>query len=90
MRRPVACVRRGRAVAALTLGLYARKRLAGRMERNSAFDHAGNVAIALAAGAVGYVFSQRAVSPSGGAISHITRLEAERLRSVSVSRNSAS
>jgi Na+/melibiose symporter-like transporter len=31
------------------------------MGRNSAFDHAGNVAIALAAGAVGYVFSQRAV-----------------------------
>jgi MFS family permease len=31
------------------------------MGRNSAFDHAGNVAIALVAGAVGYVFSQRAV-----------------------------
>jgi len=31
------------------------------MGRNSAFDHAGNVAIALAAAAVGYVFSQRAV-----------------------------
>src|ERR1039457_7344771 len=29
--------------------------------RNSAFDHAGNVAIALVAGAVGYAFSQRAV-----------------------------
>jgi hypothetical protein len=51
----------GPAVAALTLGLYARKQLAGRMGRNSAFDHAGNVAIAVAAGAVGYVFSQRAV-----------------------------
>src|SRR6267378_596203 len=51
----------GPAVAALTLGLYARKRLARRMGRNSAFDHAGNVAIALAAGAVGYLFSQRAV-----------------------------
>jgi MFS family permease len=31
------------------------------MGRNSAFDHAGNVAIAMAAGAVGYAFSQRAV-----------------------------
>ena len=31
------------------------------MGRNSAFDHAGNVAIALLAGAVGYAFSQRAV-----------------------------
>ena len=31
------------------------------MGRNSAFDHAGNVAIAVVAGAVGYAFSQRAV-----------------------------
>jgi len=51
----------GPAVAALTLGLYSRKQLARRMGRNSAFDHAGNVAIALAAAAVGYLFSQRAV-----------------------------
>jgi MFS family permease len=51
----------GPAVAALTLGLYTRKQLARRMGRNAAFDHAGNVAIAVAAGAVGYAFSQRAV-----------------------------
>jgi MFS family permease len=51
----------GPAVAALTLGLYTRRQLARRMGRNSAFDHAGNVAIALLAGAVGYAFSQRAV-----------------------------
>jgi MFS family permease len=51
----------GPAVAALTLGLYARKYLARRMGRNSAFDHAGNVVIAVMAGAVGYAFSQRAV-----------------------------
>ena len=51
----------GPAVAALTLGLYARKQLARRMGRNSAFDHAGNVAIAVLAGAVGYAFSQQAV-----------------------------
>jgi MFS family permease len=51
----------GPAVAAVTLGLYTRKQLARRMGRNSAFDHAGNVAIAVAAGAVGYAFSQRAV-----------------------------
>ena len=51
----------GPAVAALTLGLYARARLTRRLGRNSAFDHAGNVAIAIAAGAVGYLFSQRAV-----------------------------
>ena len=51
----------GPAVAALTLGLYARQELARRMGRNSAFDHAGNVAIAVVAGVVGYAFSQRAV-----------------------------
>ena len=51
----------GPAIAALTLGLYARRQLARRMGRNSAFDHAGNVAIALVAGVVGYAFSQRAV-----------------------------
>jgi MFS family permease len=51
----------GPAVAALTLGLFVRKQLARRMGRNSAFDHAGNVAIAVAAGAIGYEFSQRAV-----------------------------
>jgi MFS family permease len=51
----------GPAVAALTLGLCARERLARRIGRNSAFDHAGNVAIAVVAGAVGYAFSQRAV-----------------------------
>jgi hypothetical protein len=51
----------GPAVASLTLGLYTRRQLARRMGRNSAFDHAGNVAIAVAAGAVGYLFSQRAV-----------------------------
>jgi MFS family permease len=49
----------GPAVAALTLDLYARKQLARRMGRNSAFDHAGNVAIALLAGAVGYTLSQQ-------------------------------
>jgi len=51
----------GPAVAALTLGLYARNQLARRMGRNSAYDHAGNVAVAAAAGALGYLVSQRAV-----------------------------
>jgi MFS family permease len=51
----------GPAVAALTLGLYARRELARRMGRNAAFDHAGNVAIAAVAGVVGWAFSQRAV-----------------------------
>jgi MFS family permease len=51
----------GPAVAAVTLGLYARSQLARRMGRNSAFDHAGNVVIAVVAAGVGYAFSQRAV-----------------------------
>ena len=49
------------AVSALTLGLVTRDKLARRLGRNSAFDHGGNIAIALLAGAVGYGFSQRAV-----------------------------
>ena len=51
----------GPAVAALTLGLFVRTALARRLGRNAAFDHAGNVAIAAAAGAVGWAFSQRTV-----------------------------
>jgi MFS family permease len=49
------------AVSALTLGLVTQNKLARRLGRNSAFDHGGNIAIALLAGAVGYAFSQRAV-----------------------------
>ncbi len=49
------------AVAALTLGLFAAARIPARMGRNSAFDHAGNVFVAMAAGAIGYLFGQRAV-----------------------------
>jgi MFS family permease len=51
----------GPAIAALTLGLCKRGALAVRLGRNSAFDHAGNAAIAAAAGFVGWLFSQRAV-----------------------------
>jgi len=51
----------GPAVAAITLGLVTSRALAVRLGRNSAFDHAGNVAIAVVAGGVGYLFSQRAV-----------------------------
>ena len=51
----------GPAVSAVTLGLYTRAALARRLGRNSAFDHAGNVAIAAAAGTLGWVVSQRAV-----------------------------
>jgi MFS family permease len=51
----------GPAVAALTLGLYVQNQLSNRMGRNAAFDHAGNVAIAAVAAAVGWKFGQRAV-----------------------------
>ncbi len=51
----------GPAVAAITLGLYTRETLARRIGRNAAFDHAGNVSIALVTAAVGYYFSQRGV-----------------------------
>jgi MFS family permease len=51
----------GPAVAALTLGLFAARQLPRRMGRNSAFDHAGNLAIAAIAGAIGWWLGQRAV-----------------------------
>jgi hypothetical protein len=51
----------GPAVAAMTLGLLPRALFAMRIGRNSAFDHAGNVAIAVLAGAVGWRFGQHAV-----------------------------
>ncbi|HEY1940855.1 MAG TPA: MFS transporter [Roseiarcus sp.] len=49
------------AVSALTLGLVSKDRLARRLGRNSAYNHGGNIAIALVAGGVGYLFSQRVV-----------------------------
>ena len=51
----------GPAVAALTLGIFTRAQLAERMGRNGAFDHAGNIAIAVVAGGVGWLFGQRSV-----------------------------
>jgi MFS family permease len=51
----------GPAIAAITLGILGSRGLATRMGRNAAFDHAGNVWIALVASVVGWCFSQRAV-----------------------------
>lgn len=51
----------GPAVIALTAGLTARSALTKRIGRNSAFDHAGNIAIALLIGGVATAFSQRAI-----------------------------
>jgi MFS family permease len=51
----------GPAVAAITLGILGSRGLAYRMGRNAAFDHAGNVFIALLAGVVGWWFSQSTV-----------------------------
>ncbi len=49
------------AVSALTLGLTPKAALARRLGRNSAWNHAGNIAIAIIAAGVGYLFTQRAV-----------------------------
>src|SRR5712664_3478921 len=51
----------GPAIAAITLGILGSHGLAYRMGRNAAFDHAGNVAVAILAGAIGWWFSQSAV-----------------------------
>ena len=51
----------GPAIAAITLGILGSRGLAYRMGRNAAFDHAGNVFIAVLAGTVGWWFSQSAV-----------------------------
>ncbi len=51
----------GPVIAAITLGLYTRETLARRTGRNAAFDHAGNVSIAIVTAGVGYYFSQRGV-----------------------------
>ena len=48
-------------VAAITVGLTLRHDLAARLGRNAACDRAGNIFIALLAGLVGWMFSQRAV-----------------------------
>ena len=46
------------AVAAITLGIVGRQMFAIRIGRNEVFNHAGNVATALLAGIVGYLFGQ--------------------------------
>jgi predicted MFS family arabinose efflux permease len=51
----------GPAVAAMTLGLLSASLFSRRIGRNSAFDHAGNVTIAILAGAVGWWLGQHAV-----------------------------
>jgi MFS family permease len=48
-------------VAAITVGLVGKGRLAARLGRNVAFDRVGNLTIAAVAAAVGTAFSQRAV-----------------------------
>jgi MFS family permease len=48
-------------VAAITLGLTQQQALPGRLGRNAAFDRAGNIFIAILAGVVGSIFSQKAV-----------------------------
>jgi len=49
------------ALAAITLGLARRGDLARRLGRNAAYDHAGNIFIAIACATVGWCLSQQAV-----------------------------
>ena len=51
----------GPAVAAITLGVLGRQGLAAWLGRNAAFDHAGNVFVAIVAGLVGWWLGQKAV-----------------------------
>jgi predicted MFS family arabinose efflux permease len=51
----------GPAIAGITLGLVGQKDYAHQVGRNEAFNHAGNVAAAVLAGALGYVFGIGAV-----------------------------
>jgi MFS family permease len=66
----------GPAIAAITLGILGSRGLAYRMGRNAAFDHAGNVFIAVLAGAIG-CGSHRAQSstsfPSGITFGRVPR-----------------
>lgn len=48
-------------IAAITLGMVEPHRLAGRLGRNTAFERAGNLFIAMIVGFVGWHLSQRAV-----------------------------
>jgi len=46
------------AIAGISLGLVGHSRLDGRIGRNESFNHAGNLAAAVAAGLTGFYFSQ--------------------------------
>ena len=71
------------AIAALSLGIVGRARLARRTGRNEAFNHAGNVAAALLAGAAGYyigywtIFYLVAAMAAGSAVSVLCIREEE-------------
>jgi MFS family permease len=49
------------AIAAITLGIVKQKGYAHQLGRNEAFNHAGNLAAAVLAGALGYLFGIQAV-----------------------------
>ena len=49
------------AVAALTVGLFAREALTRRMGRNAAWSRAGNIVVALMSGVLAWLFSTRVV-----------------------------
>ncbi len=49
------------AIAALTVGLFARNALTRRMGRNAAWSRAGNITVAVGSGVMAWLFSSRAV-----------------------------
>ncbi len=49
------------AIAALTVGLFARDALTRRMGRNAAWSRGGNIAVAVASGLMAWLFTSRAV-----------------------------
>jgi predicted MFS family arabinose efflux permease len=61
-------------VAAISLGIARQERLASRIGRNEAFNHAGNVAFALLAGVVGTYLSQASIFYAAAFVSGLTLL----------------
>lgn len=77
------------AVAAISLGLVGRRKLADRVGRNEAFNHTGNVVFAVLAGAAGTWFGQNWIFLFSAALASGTILSAWRIRNPDVDNNIA-
>lgn len=76
----VAAVAFGPAIAAVSLGLVGHSRFSRRMGRNEAYNHAGNVFGAVAAGLAGHFISYAAIFYSSAAMSLATVASALAIR----------